>query len=211
MSLSDLLVGHKFYDWVTGVDGPVFIPTTAPAYARRCTDTLKCDQKKARTYISVSPAAEARNLNPQSVPGYGVVVALMVSDKKYGKFTEWKYKVPKGTDTVYIVVEPATGMGHWTAVQVNANESTPLAEGDYSDCPDHHDPDATSLAGFGGCPANMAAAKKASQDLSSLKVKDVTTNAVIQAQKAYKKAFPYDPYDDSPAWISCIYGCCVAY
>jgi hypothetical protein len=172
--------------------------------------TLDCDAKKARTYLSVSPTAEARNLDPNHVPTNGVVVAYMVPDKNYGKYVEWRYHVPPSKDTVYIVVESQGAGAKWTAVQVNKKESIELTTGAFFDCPDHHDPDETSLAGFGGCPINHNAARAALRALKGLTGKDVDDPAVIRARAAYKKAFPFDPYDDTAAWISCIYGCCIA-
>ncbi|MGH9886225.1 MAG: hypothetical protein ACREBE_11895, partial [bacterium] len=61
--LATLLVGHAFYDWVNSANGPEFLTPTAPAYPRRCTDTLDCDKQKAKTYVVISPAKEARGLD----------------------------------------------------------------------------------------------------------------------------------------------------
>jgi hypothetical protein len=168
-------------------------PWTGGHEQRRCSDMLACGLLFSKVRVQIQANPESMFADSTNVGVNGTILMKLVNT---GKRPTGEYALQPYPMEYYVVVKhTAPSEWQWTLVEKGGIAPPRVgAWNAFSDCTPHHVPK-KSTANFQTCHDPEPVAIQASSMLG-------LTELWSSLQKAILFAF------ESPAWISCAYGCC---
>lgn len=167
-------------------------PWTGGHEQKRCSDMFACGLLFSKVLVQIQANPESKLADFNSVGPFGTILMKLVNtgDRPTGEYSL------KPHPTEYYVVVKNAGSSAWQWALVEKGTSAEQQVGGWNrfiDCPNHHPPK-NSVANFQTCHAPEPAIRTSS-------LFDV---GALYALGKQILAFAFE----SPAWISCAYGCC---
>ena len=217
------MTGTEFSDWLKGKTGkpyPYKWSVDLP-WQRRCRGEKGCATNKQYTEAIIAATEDAKDLDLDNLTGERVVARVSVTKKSLGRHRpeELRYGLSGGDFVYYLVVQPADNPGdigrriaNWALVEVDDDGYHQTVErGVFSRCCDASNPDPKhctkspySYASFEDCSMNHEIYIRAFAALQGSRSKADTARVIRQLKQSRTGLY------DSPAWVTCSHGCCIA-
>ncbi|HMH24961.1 MAG TPA: hypothetical protein VK542_00090 [Gemmatimonadaceae bacterium] len=173
----------------------------------RCTDAPLCGLGFSKVPVSIQPAFDAANANPNNVGIKGTILLQLknLGDKNAGGLSRYKLKKH---ETYYVVVKSlGNGQAGWEIVHFEDNHGEPPKpsgdSGSFHSC--QHNPATSSMAAFYSC--DNSPNRGASRIASSSKKASMVDLGMLGALMHFN-AFSLTFLEQAPGWVSCAFGCC---
>lgn len=170
-------------------------PWTGGYEQKRCSDMFACGFLFSKVLVQIQANPEARYADSTNVGTHGTILMKLVNT---GKRPTDDYALNPLPSEYYVVVKGEPSLWQWALVEKGATPE-PRVIGNwnsFSPCPKHYAPTG-SYAKFKDCNDPEPSGVKKSSMLALFGLWHSLSNTIQVAFLA-----------ESPAWISCAYGCC---